>query len=779
MNKTCMMVAATAVVLAGTLPAVAGAQVKARTDPDRVKAPLAVDLPRIGTLAPRTAAEVGDSMWTIGCECLDRDFASFEQYREFLPALGIRKIRLQAGWARCEKVRGVYDFKWLDDIVDWAIAHGLDPMLETGYGNPLYANGGSAELMGSTFPSGEALAAWNRWVEALVVHFRGRVRDYEMWNESNNVPANTPKLIAEHNVHTAKVIKRVYPEARIAGLVLGSDWAKDIELCLNEMGDDAKLFTWFVFHRYACNPESEVDVLLDRKALVKKFNPDGILRQGESGATSETVKWFSFDGVPFTEITQAKTDLRRMLTDFACGIPTSVFTICDLHYRSGGKVSYNPKGLLRADDANRVIGVKRAYYAVQNCASVFDSTVRPAAAARFENNDTTIFWREYEKGGSPVIAFWQYAEVQGDFRKTKEAPGHNLADGRTRYPRASDRCDTFPTVFRTKSPPMKEPVWVDLLTGRVYAIPAENVLSSASGTVYVDVPCYDSPALLTERRALGQIQDMQPRRGSLRLGMAGYTFKAVRDVDAMLDKVRELGIRYLCVKDFHLPFSATDEEIRVFLEKCRARGVEPYAIGPIYMKDRETAVESFEFAKRVGVKLVVGVPYEVAPGKEDVWGPNRLESRELCVFISDLCRKYDMRFAIHNHGPALENLFPTAESVWKQIHDLDPRMGICLDLAHEYRSFRDPADSIGRYASRIFDVHLNNVESNADPGQYLATTLPKGAVDIGNVCKALAENGYDGVLAIEYAKNFEDNMADLRESVCYFNMVTRQSRGDR
>ena len=126
MKKTCMMIlflAAMSTACAAALPSVA---------PDRVKTPLAVDLPRIGTLAPRTAGEVGDSMWTIGCECLDRDFASFEEYREFLPPLGIRKIRLQAGWAKCEKVRGVYDFKWLDDIVDWAIAHGLDPMLESG-----------------------------------------------------------------------------------------------------------------------------------------------------------------------------------------------------------------------------------------------------------------------------------------------------------------------------------------------------------------------------------------------------------------------------------------------------------------------------------------------------------------------------------------------------------------------------------------------------------------------------------------------------------------------
>lgn len=122
---------------------VAAYGVSPSTSPDRVKVPLRVDLERIGTLAPRMAAEVGDSMWTI--------------------------------------------------------AHGLDPMLETGYGNPLYPNGGSAALMGSSFPSGEALDAWDRWVEALVLHFKDRVRDYEMWNESNNVKANTPKLIAERS----------------------------------------------------------------------------------------------------------------------------------------------------------------------------------------------------------------------------------------------------------------------------------------------------------------------------------------------------------------------------------------------------------------------------------------------------------------------------------------------------------------------------------------------------------------------------------------------------
>ena len=72
-KKTCMMIlflAAASAACAASLPSVA---------PDRVKTPLAVDMPRIGTLAPRTAADVGESMWTIGCECLDPDSASFKE----------------------------------------------------------------------------------------------------------------------------------------------------------------------------------------------------------------------------------------------------------------------------------------------------------------------------------------------------------------------------------------------------------------------------------------------------------------------------------------------------------------------------------------------------------------------------------------------------------------------------------------------------------------------------------------------------------------------------
>ena len=68
--------------------------------------------------------EIRGSNWTLGCETLDRDFADFEQYKRFLAPLGIKTIRLQAGWAKCEKEKGKYDFAWLDNIIDYARSQG-------------------------------------------------------------------------------------------------------------------------------------------------------------------------------------------------------------------------------------------------------------------------------------------------------------------------------------------------------------------------------------------------------------------------------------------------------------------------------------------------------------------------------------------------------------------------------------------------------------------------------------------------------------------------------
>jgi sugar phosphate isomerase/epimerase len=209
--------------------------------------------------------------------------------------------------------------------------------------------------------------------------------------------------------------------------------------------------------------------------------------------------------------------------------------------------------------------------------------------------------------------------------------------------------------------------------------------------------------------------------------------------------LKRLDVNYLCIKDFHLPFKATDAEIAAFKQKCADHGVTGYGLGPIYMDTKDKAKMAFDFAKRVGVNTVVGVPFEMKMinGKK-----TRYESRSLCEYLSGLCKEYDIRYAIHNHGPDIPYLFPTRETSWNMVKDLDERMGLCLDVGHDFRAKADPVESIRKYHTRIYDMHIKNVKF--DPVKNRAMPMPRGDMDMWGIVKALVEVGYEGVCSLEY-----------------------------
>ena len=483
---------------AAAISATAGVELS--TAADRVESPLRVNMKRVGTLAPRGVKDIRSSNWTLGCEVLDRDFAKFDEYKRFLAPLGIKKIRLQAGWAKCERVKGVYDFSWLDHQVDYALAQGIAPMLETGYGNPVYPGGGGWDLAGGFPTSEEGLAGWDAWVDALSKHFATRVRDWAMWNEPDiGTPKKTPPAIAAFNVRTAKIIRRNIPNARIAGLSLAHNKAEFLEECLKEMGPDVVLFDSIIYHGYAPAPEMSYDQVEAQKAVLAKYNPAAKMRQGENGCPSEMATHFALSNIPWSEYSQAKWDMRRMLGDLGHDVESSVFTICDFNH-TGREI--NLKGLLRANEEKEVVAVKRAYYAVQNVVSVFDDTLTRVADSGFSTKDCTVCTYEYAKAdGARVFVFWTCARTTRKVDKEKEPllPARQYVPV---YERPGDSFATRPHVFKWIGAPLKDPVWVDLLTGAVYEFPKKDVCVSANSTRYVNVPIYDSPCLLAERSAL-------------------------------------------------------------------------------------------------------------------------------------------------------------------------------------------------------------------------------------------------------------------------------------
>ncbi len=247
------------------------------------------------------------------------------------------------------------------------------------------------------------------------------------------------------------------------------------------------------------------------------------------------------------------------------------------------------------------------------------------------------------------------------------------------------------------------------------------------------------------------------------LGMAGYTFVKF-DIDKTLAFMKKIDVHYLCIKDFHLPIDANAEQIAQFKEKLAAHDVIGYAVGPIYMKDVEAVDKAFAYAQRVGVDLIVGVP--------GVWG-DKGPRYDVLDRVEQKVKETGIRYAIHLHGPDMP-LYPDATSIWNDVKDRDPRLGICLDIGHDLRAGSDPIKDLKRYGKRVFDIHLKDVTEGTKAGH--AIELGRGAIDFPNFVKMLRKVGYKGSLSLEYEKDMTDPFIGIAESVGYFKAVSKRER---
>jgi hypothetical protein len=113
---------------------------------------------------------------------LDGTAAALEQGR-------FTSFRDEVFWHRLERKKGVLEFpenlRDLDQLVTLSAQRGVRPLLILDYGNPFYDGGGQLS-------SPEALAAWTRYVRFVVKHFKGRVDQFEVWNEWNIGGGGTP-----------------------------------------------------------------------------------------------------------------------------------------------------------------------------------------------------------------------------------------------------------------------------------------------------------------------------------------------------------------------------------------------------------------------------------------------------------------------------------------------------------------------------------------------------------------------------------------------------------
>jgi len=237
---------------------------------------------------------------------------------------------------------------------------------------------------------------------------------------------------------------------------------------------------------------------------------------------------------------------------------------------------------------------------------------------------------------------------------------------------------------------------------------------------------------------------------TLKPGIAGYTFSKA-NIPQAIAMMQRVNVKTFSLKDIQLPLNSTKEKIDEVVNAFKQADISIYAVGVIYMKTQQDADVAFEYAKNVGVDMIVGSPvYDLLP------------------YVENKVKQYNIRLAIHNHGPE-DHVYPTPGDVYDHIKNLDSRLGLCLDIGHTQRDNIDPGTAYLKYADRIMDMHLKDVTSATKDGKSLE--LGRGVIDIPGLVKALYKKGYTGYCSFEHEKDAADPLPGLAESIGYFNGV--------
>lgn len=239
----------------------------------------------------------------------------------------------------------------------------------------------------------------------------------------------------------------------------------------------------------------------------------------------------------------------------------------------------------------------------------------------------------------------------------------------------------------------------------------------------------------------------------IRLGIASYTFRNFTRAQ-MLVFLKQLGVVDMNLKDTkdHLPMDPQAEAAA--LADYTAAGIKLHAAGTIYFdKDEDDDVrKKFEYCKRAGIKVIVaGDP-----------SPTTLPRIEKFV------KEYDIRIAIHNHGPE-DKLWPSPLDVLKAVKPFDLRIGCCIDVGHTVRAGTDVVQAIREVGPRLFNMHIKDLASFTEKESQVE--VGRGKMPIKKIFETLLAQKYSGFVDLEYEINEKDPMPGIIESLSYMRGV--------
>jgi sugar phosphate isomerase/epimerase len=237
-----------------------------------------------------------------------------------------------------------------------------------------------------------------------------------------------------------------------------------------------------------------------------------------------------------------------------------------------------------------------------------------------------------------------------------------------------------------------------------------------------------------------------------KIGVASYSLRQFPR-EKMIEMVKGLGVKYVTLKDVHLARTDTPEQTRAARQQITDAGLAIMGGGTLTWKVNDEAAirKDFEYAKNGGFPLMVCSP-----------APETLDTLEKLV------KEYDIKVAIHNHGPE-DPWYPAPADALAKLQGRDPRMGICMDIGHAVRASADIVQSVSLAGPKLLDLHVKDL---ADPkSKDSQVAVGRGVLDIPGLFRALAAARFVGHVSLEYEINAKDPFAGMQESLAYMRGV--------
>ena len=238
----------------------------------------------------------------------------------------------------------------------------------------------------------------------------------------------------------------------------------------------------------------------------------------------------------------------------------------------------------------------------------------------------------------------------------------------------------------------------------------------------------------------------------IKLGVASYSLRNFPRAKAIA-MVKALRTPWVNLKSFHLPYELSPTELAAARREVEGAGLRIVGGGTItFDKDTDADVARyFDYARGAGMPLIVAT-----------MNPAILSR------VERHAKQYDIRVAIHNHGPE-DPHFPSPYEALKAVTGMDPRVGLCIDIGHTARTGTDVVQAIADAGPRLLDMHAKDLRDlKVAESQCI---VGEGAMPIPAIFRQLRAMKYPGYVNLEYEIDADDPLPGMQRSFAYMRGV--------